>query len=224
MSEAIVGPVPAEMKQLAIAPVDKTALAEEAKQWESCLQAYADVPCESADECEWWIAQRDASHERVKALTEEPKELCAPLEREAETIRAPFRDTRKAAEAFKALANGKVNAYTLACDRKAVEARQLAAAASAAGDDDATIDALASIPDKWKFAGNSTRIIWDVESFDVEVMSTSSLARSHLTLNEKSIAQVLKIANESNQTHPPCVPGVKFTKVAMSKPTGRKSK
>ncbi len=199
-----------------LVPVDRHALAGFNGEWTLKLSEFADVPCTSPDEEAWWVEWRNHVHTELTRLDAERKEVTGPLDREKKLIDGWYKADRAPAERFKELANKKLGAYALAQDAAATAAQQAATAALASGDNDAVVDALAAIPDIQKAAGNSTRLewVWEVENIDqVPAMYTRKVIDD---------AAVQAYVDRMGDGHYPMMPGIRFTKVAKVRPTGRR--
>ncbi len=199
-----------------IVPVDRQLLSAWRQSWEQVLAAYETLPCESDDDAEAWTKFRNHVHEQLKAKEEERKTATAPLDREKRAIDSWYREARAPAEAFKKLANSKLEAYALAQEQERIKQLQAAQQFAAAQDVDAAHAALSAAPAETKTAGNSVRMSWTWEVEDLDAVPGTYLTR---VVNSDAVQEYLERIADGHYPH---VPGLKFTRAASARPTGKR--
>jgi hypothetical protein len=194
-----------------ILPVDRARLAKLREDWEKSLEDYTSFPCDGDSE-ESWVTYRNHAHTVLKEVEEERKTLTEPINRDLKQINEWYRTARAPLEAFKELANSKLNALALQRSQAAIEARKLAAQAAAAGDHAAAVAAIvAAPPEPVAVAGNSVRYEWRPV-----VVQPMLVPRDFLMVDEAKLKAYSKTVEQ-----PTPVSGVRFDRVAINRPTGR---
>jgi hypothetical protein len=201
-----------------LVPVDRSALARLEQDWSGVLKAYKEVPCDSPDALLQWVDWRNHAHGVLKEHEVERTDVTKPINVDLRRINKWFKDGAASLTAFKKLANEKIEAYELAQEAAAVAGRLAAQVAAATGDDEAVYDALAAIPDQTKTSGNSVRMVWEAEVFEVDLLPEEWTQR---VVREDVIATYLKTF-EGRDTIPGMA-GIRFKRVAKARPVGSRS-
>lgn len=197
-----------------IDPIDRTRLAKVTETWSPLSERFAETPCETPAQKDWWAKYAARAQAALKELEAERKELTQPLLDDQRRLKAEFDRTAAPVAAFKELARSKMSGYDLKLAQAERALVAEARAAAEAGDSEKALAIAVSAPEVEKTAGTATVFSWDFEVEDL-----AEVPRSFLVLDPKAVKAYIKTTRGSNVE--PKVPGLKFTLAASTRTTGR---
>jgi len=127
-----------------------------------------------------------------------------------------FAKTAEHVKAFKALASRKMSEYDLAIAEAERKALAEARAAAETGDAEAAVAIVAAVPERVATAGTATTYSWKFEAEDIDRVPAAFVKK---TLDTDAVKAYLKTVKGSNVE--PAIEGVRFTRTASTRVTGR---
>lgn len=157
------------MTKLAKAPApqaDVAKLASYRSQAEGLIDVLKNAPCSTPQEEAWFSESLSAVRGLIKGLEDERTGITKKILESKRAIDQLFAPATKPLQQCEQIIRGKLaEAATLRFAAQA-EARRLAESASAAGDFEAVVDALASAPEAVSTAGSSAKAFWTYDVVD----------------------------------------------------------
>lgn len=190
---------------------DRKPLLAAATEWRIALLSWSEFACETLEDEDSWSEALGAVQAAYKKIEDERIKQTGPLDKEVKALNKEFREYQLPLTEFKALASKTLSAARARRDEAERQAKLLVAAAADEGDEDATFEALAAVPEKAKVSGTRTTYVWEHEIID-----ESKIPASVKTFDEKRANMFLSLNGEGTQ-----IPGVVSRRVAKVSTNGR---
>lgn len=190
-----------------IEAIDKFKLSTFQKGMEETFAQLSELPCDTAEQETWWADKLSVVQTALTEFEADRQELVRPLIDNKKKVDEYFKDACVPANMVKDLIKRKL--ADAAEKRLALVADTVRQAqeAAAAGDHNASAEALARLPDAVKNKGAVTTWVWEIETIDETQVPDAYWCIDTYAINRA--ADAFK-ASEA----PPAIPGVKFKRTA----------
>ncbi len=196
---------------------DRAPLVQAQTEWKEALAAWAEYGCDTLEDEDNWSAALVEVQDVWKQIEAVRTEQTGPLDKELKGLNKEFREYQAPLLEFKALATKMLSAARARRDAAERQAKLLVAQAAASGDEDATFDALAAVPETAKVAGTRTVYKWEFE-----VTDEAKIERRFMVFDEDLAKQFVAKAYGTKDSKTIVMPGFTAHCVPQVSTNGRK--
>ncbi len=196
---------------------DRKPLVEAQAEWKEALTSWAEYSCETLEDEDNWSEAVGSAQAVFKKIEDERIKQTGPLAKELKGLNKEFREYQAPLVAFKELGSKVLSAARARRDEAERAAKALVAQAAAEGDEDATFDALAAVPETAKVDGTRTTYKWEMEITDI-----SKVERKFLSFDHIAARTFMAKAYDSKSSQTIVMPGFTARCVPVVSTNGRK--